>query len=1560
MRRILYALVLLGAVAPASASAQTRTVTADAVKLLTVPCAISSGTASPIGGADCDVYLKSDGTLWQRKSGAWIQVGAAGAPLTKTNDTNVTVTLGGSPSVALVNAASLTMGWTGQLGLTRGGTGASLTASTGGIVYSGASALGVMSGTSTAGQMLRSGASAAPAWSTATWPATATPIGAYLRADGTNWVISALTLPNAATQGDLVVATAANTWGAVAAAAAGKVLRAGGVSTVPAWSTATYPDVATATNSFLRADGTNWTASTLKLPNAATQGDLVVATGANTWGAVAAATVGKILQGAGASTVPAWSTATYPSVGTATNSFLRADGTNWVASALKLPNAATQYYMPFATATNTWGESSSLLFNSSTTTLTVPAVKHPSFVSQTSYWGIDATGGADFRSVFTDEMHAKSFIADLEQALAGGQIVPKGVAVITSLTCPAAGATATLTVEDLPSAPDMQVFQASDWVAVRTFSRAAGALTIADCVGTVSAPNTGGSGTQTWTFTRGSGGSAGSMAASTVVPAKTLALDYGVSGNGYYEVNSIDGTYGANSPYAQVVTWATAPVAANRTVRARLGQLSGITGTNEYGLFAGTYAATNGAYFRASGSNFDLNGITAKWWDGTTNVITIAPNAGAPYLGIGNPAPSTYGSTGIWFGKDGSTYKASIGDANTYVRWDGSTLAIKGSVTVTSGNALVTGGAATDVNNNVTTINGGKITAGTITTSQLNFTPIQTSNVIASINASAEGLDIAADRISIAGTTTFATGYDPTTKIPTGGARADTGWSAAGDTTKIDGADIYAGSVTTAALNFTPATVSNIVATINASAEGLDIAADRVSIAATTTFASGYNPTTKVPAAGAAADVNANVTTISGGKITAGTITTAQLNFTPVQTSNVVASINASAEGIRIAGNRITVDGTVSFTSGYDPTTKVAAGGAAADVNANSTTISGGKITTGSITTTQLNFTPVQSTDVIAKINASAEGLDISADRISIGGTTTFASGYNPTTKIASGGAAADVNANATTIDGGKITTHSITASKMVLMPSGTTINVDPYLQDSSVWAVTSGPALSFVSVTDAPVGSTVIRTTSGTTTTYFEDTTFYPIDRTNKTYRFSFWARRISGDGTLYADLRQFDSSYNPTTQGDSGRPPYRPSGAAPTTWTQYSYVYVTADWQATAKFVKIDIIPNVNATVAGVYEIANPRLEEMNGASLIVDGTITASALSATAIDGKTITGATVRTAASGARVALDSSGLIAYNSGGTAVTTISTATGALTASGVSLTSGNLTVDANGIRIAPSTSVTADRIYGFTDHTAGLGYTFISVAQVGTPSAVMYSEDCTGHTMATYYYRVQAYNAQGLGAVSNYVTLSSPVSPDGLCYATVSWSPVPAADGYLLYRDSSSTASAWKDVGMASASTTIPLRTYNITTATGFTIGTYTPSASGTGSQILNLVADGGYGIQFTGPANPLWGAQTMSYYMDAAQFYNTGATNRILGAPGYGWTKVYASLPTNPGGSKYVVLWDSTTNQLYRAATTTGSVPEPIPDAIANDIADLRSQVAYLTARLVALEAQGTRQQ
>ncbi len=66
------------------------------------------------------------------------------------------------------------------------------------------------------------------------------------------------------------------------------------------------------------------------------------------------------------------------------------------------------------------------------------------YASQATAWWVTDAGGADFRYLFVDEMHAKRFIADLEQALAGGQIISKSVAVVAlAFTCPTAGTAST-------------------------------------------------------------------------------------------------------------------------------------------------------------------------------------------------------------------------------------------------------------------------------------------------------------------------------------------------------------------------------------------------------------------------------------------------------------------------------------------------------------------------------------------------------------------------------------------------------------------------------------------------------------------------------------------------------------------------------------------------------------------------------------------------------------------------------------------------------------------------------------------------------------------------------------------------------------------------------------------------------------------------------------------------------------------------------------------------------------------------------------------------------------
>jgi hypothetical protein len=89
--------------------------------------------------------------------------------LTKVDDTNVTLTLGGTPSTALLQATSITAGWSGQLAVSRGGTGvASNTAYA--VLCGGTTSTGAVQSVAsvgTAGQVLTSnGAGALPTFQT--------------------------------------------------------------------------------------------------------------------------------------------------------------------------------------------------------------------------------------------------------------------------------------------------------------------------------------------------------------------------------------------------------------------------------------------------------------------------------------------------------------------------------------------------------------------------------------------------------------------------------------------------------------------------------------------------------------------------------------------------------------------------------------------------------------------------------------------------------------------------------------------------------------------------------------------------------------------------------------------------------------------------------------------------------------------------------------------------------------------------------------------------------------------------------------------------------------------------------------------------------------------------------------------------------------------------------------------------------------------------------------------------------------------------------------------------
>lgn len=160
---------------------------------------------------------------WQTLSSLSVTSLTATAPLTANG-------LSGS-----AQTGSVTLALTTPLALNYGGTNANLTASNGGIFYSTATAGAILAGTATARQVLLSGSSAAPSWSTATYPSTTT-INQLLYSSANN-TIGGITASNngvlisgttgipswlaAGTTGQVLIATTSNppSWGTLSSIA---------------------------------------------------------------------------------------------------------------------------------------------------------------------------------------------------------------------------------------------------------------------------------------------------------------------------------------------------------------------------------------------------------------------------------------------------------------------------------------------------------------------------------------------------------------------------------------------------------------------------------------------------------------------------------------------------------------------------------------------------------------------------------------------------------------------------------------------------------------------------------------------------------------------------------------------------------------------------------------------------------------------------------------------------------------------------------------------------------------------------------------------------------------------------------------------------------------------------------------------------------------------------------------------------------------------------------------------------------------------------------------------
>lgn len=229
---------------------------------------ISDGSGGPSwlgAGTTGQVLIGTTGSTasWGTLSSLAVSSITATAPLTANGSS-------GSPQTGAVTVALTT-----PLTLALGGTSANLTASNGGIFYSTASAGAILAGTATSSKMLLSGSSAAPTWSTSTIPTSAgATANKVLLSDGTNYVLSTPTFPNAS-------------------ATSGKFIRSDGTNWIA--STPTLPTSASGAGTILRSDGTNWLSTTATYPNSTTANQILYSSASNTIGEITAAANGILI-----------------------------------------------------------------------------------------------------------------------------------------------------------------------------------------------------------------------------------------------------------------------------------------------------------------------------------------------------------------------------------------------------------------------------------------------------------------------------------------------------------------------------------------------------------------------------------------------------------------------------------------------------------------------------------------------------------------------------------------------------------------------------------------------------------------------------------------------------------------------------------------------------------------------------------------------------------------------------------------------------------------------------------------------------------------------------------------------------------------------------------------------------------------------------------------------------------------------------------------------------------------------------------------------------------------
>ena len=430
-------------------------------------------------------------------------------------------------------------------------------------------------------------------------------------------------------------------------------------------------------------------------------------------------------------------------------------------------------------------------------------IESSDFSSQATGWaiGYGTDGGdADFRSIFADKLHVKNFIADIYSALAGGLIITKSRARVSrEFQPPSTSGTEPLFVEDHEGQEGSNVFVADDYVLVRIIDTSGGGLVVEDVYGQVTSPSDLSGGEQSWTFTTRTTGYTSS--ASKTIGKGSVVLDYGAAGgnNAIWEATVLD-TY---SPYSQCKIWdgsLTDGEPSGFSVATRVGNLDGISGIGaEYGLWAG-YSSTN--YIKAGSGGVEIHadadtytkytGTTIEFFDGNKKMDITGGNI-KMYANNGSTV------TGQW--TDTTMTIGDVAQNNVYI--------------TASKLALRDGTTEYIVLNN----DGTASIAGTVTIGGTSLTTIE-SGAEAGGTANQDSTSTIREGTTKADVGLGSVDNDSTATIRAGTTLENIGINHASDVTKIDGGDIYTGSVTALQMAASTITIDELATIANISLSG--------------------------------------------------------------------------------------------------------------------------------------------------------------------------------------------------------------------------------------------------------------------------------------------------------------------------------------------------------------------------------------------------------------------------------------------------------------------------------------------------------------------------------------------------------------------------------------------------------------------------------------------------------------------------------------------------------------------------------------------------------------------